>query len=309
MYLQPPVLHERGANPKGIAMSHERGIILGPDAEIDVRSNEIYLRTSEPNPGLLRHALLYWDKIDFPQNNIIHVGSGDIEFLKQAGAAQTTQIRMTGGGDMAALYVAAQFAAFHHLNDKSPNMWTLGQHARDFNGISSEITRAQLAEIEINGVLPTPPNDTPLAEILEFKDKRRDEFRTLRIAIDEIYDEVIKSAQLPRAESAAIHRLQSVIADIRACVDPTWLDRVKSSIKFDFSLPSAITSGAGGLYVGQTVSAAFGVPGLEYVGAAAGAATSAIKFESKLGSVLKNLPEGSRNFAYLYHVEKEFPRR
>lgn len=289
-------------------MSYERGIILGPDAEIDVHSNRIHIRTTEPNPGFLRHALLYWDKIDFPQNNIIHVGSADIDFLKQAGAAQTTQIRMTSSGEGAALYVAAQFAAFHLLNDKSPNMWTLGQHARDFNGMSSEITRAQLAEIEINGVLPTPPNDTPLAEILNFKEKRRDEFRTLRIAVDEIYDDVLRSAHLPRAESAAIHRLQSVIADIRACVDPTWLDRAQSSAKFEFSLPSAIAAGWVGLELGQSASAAFGIPGLEYVGAAVGAATSAIKFEAKLGSVLRTLPDGSKNFAYLYHVQKEFGR-
>lgn len=289
-------------------MNHDRGIILGPDAEIDVRTNKIFIRTSEPNPGLLRHALLYWDKIDFPQNNIIHVGSTDIDFLKQAGAAQTTQIRMTGGGDMAALYVAAQFAAFHQLNDQSPDMWTLGQQAKDFNGISSEITRAQLAEIEINGVLPTPPNDTPLADILELKAKRHDEFRTLRIAVDELYDEVLTSTQLPRAESAAMHRLQSVIKDIRACVDATWLDRIQSSIKFDYNLSEPLVRGSAGYLLGQGASAAFGIPGLEYVGAAVGAANSVIKFESKLGSVLKRLPEGSRNFAYLYYVDKEFGR-
>lgn len=268
-------------------MSNERGIILGPDAEIDVGSNRVHIRTTDPDPGLLRHALLYWDKIDFPQSNIIHVGSNDIEFLKQAGVAQTTQIRVNSSGDMAALYVAAQFAAFHALNAKNPDMWTLGQHAKGFGGLNSEITRAQLAEIEINGVLPTPPNDTPLAEILELKAKRHTEFRSLRVAVDEIYEEVLRSVQLPRAESAAMHRLQSVIRDIRACVDATWLDRVKSSIKFDFNLPSAITSGIGGSVIGQAASVAFGVPGLEYVGAAAGAAAAAIKklsVNSKLSS-------------------------
>jgi hypothetical protein len=286
-------------------MQYERGVILGPDTEINVATNKVHMITSEPNAGLLRHALLYWDKIDFPQNNIIRVESRDIEFLKQVGVAQTTQIRMSMGGEMAALYVAAQFAAFRHLNKENPDMWTLGQHAKSFTGFSSEITKAQLAEIEINGVLPTPPDDTPLADILELKQKRQNEFRALPIAVDELYDEVLKSAQMPRAESAAVHRLQTVIEDIRNCVDQSWLDRLKSSVKFDFNIPTAIANAING---GVAASVMFD-PTLAPIGAAAGAMVNSIKFESKLGSVLKNMPENTKGFAYLYHVEKAFGHR
>jgi hypothetical protein len=288
-------------------MNYDRGIILGPDAQIDVRTNEVHIRTSEPNPGLLRHSLLYWDKIDFPQNNIIHVSSSSIDFLIKAGVAQSTQIRVGGSGGMAALYVAAQFAAFRELNSQNPDMWTFGQHAQEFSGLDGEITQAQIAEIEINSVLPTPPDDTPLEDILELKRKRESEFRSLRIAVDELYDEVLKSAQMPRAQSAAIYRLQSVIHDIRAVVDKSWLERVKSSVKFDFNLPASFGVGAAGYLSGQAASIAFGIPGLEQVGAAGAAALAAIKLDAKLGSVLKGLPESAKAFAYLYHVEKEFP--
>jgi hypothetical protein len=143
-----------------------------------------------------------------------------------------------------------------------------------------------------------------LADILELKQKRQNEFRALRIAVDELYDEVLKSAQMPHAESAAVHRLQTVIKDIQSCVDQSWLDRLKSSIKFDFNIPTALVSSWGGSAV---TSAVF--PGLEPIGAAAGAMLSTIKFESKLGSTLKNLPENSKSFAYLYHVEKAFGHR
>lgn len=288
-------------------MNYERGIILGPDAEIDVKNNKIHIRNSEPNAGLLRHALLYWDKIDFPQNNIIHVNSASIDFLTKSGVAQSTQIHANGSGDMAALYVAAQFEAFRELNNQSPDMWTFGQHAREFSGLNDEITHAQIAEIEINSALPTPPDDTPLEDILELKLKHQTEFRSLRIAVDELYEEVLKSAQMPRAEGAVVHRLQSVILDIRAVVDKSWLERVKSSVKFDFNLPTSFSAGVAGYFAGQTASVAFGIPGLEQVGAASGAALAALKFDAKLGPVLRGLPEGSRSFAYLYHVEKAFP--
>ncbi len=288
-------------------MNSDRGIILGPDAEIDVKTNRIHIRNTEPNAGLLRHALLYWDRIDFPQNNIIHVNSDAIDFLTKSGVAQSTLIRVNGIGDMAALYVAAQFEAFRELNTQSPDMWTFGQHARDFSGLDGEIAQAQVAEIEINSVLPTPPDDTPLEDILELKMKRLAEFRSLRIAVDELYDEVLKSAQMPRAEGAAVHRLQSVILDIRAVVDKTWLERVKSSVKFDFNLPASFSTGEAGYFAGQAASISFAIPGLEHVGAAGGAVLAALKFDTKLGSVLSGLPEGAKSFAYLFHVEKEFP--
>jgi hypothetical protein len=68
----------------------------------------------------------------------------------------------------------------------------------------SEITQGALAEIEINSVLPIPSEDTPLAGILELREKRKNEFRALRAAAGELYDEALKSAQMPRAQSAAV---------------------------------------------------------------------------------------------------------
>ena len=69
-------------------MGNERGIILGPDVYVNVKTNYMFFRTTDPNSGLLRHAVLYWDKIDFPQNNIIHIESNDINFLKQSSQLQ-----------------------------------------------------------------------------------------------------------------------------------------------------------------------------------------------------------------------------
>jgi hypothetical protein len=285
-------------------MKNERGIILGPDVNVDVAANTVQIVTTSPNPGLLRHSVLYWDKIDFPQSNVIHIETKEIQELIKAGVAQSTQIIVDVSGPLASLYVASQFAAFYHLNDQNPEMWTMGQHARNFSGINSLISDAQIAELEINDVLPTPPENTPISTILELKNKRKDEFRALRIAVDELYDDVLKSAQMPRAKNAAVNRLQGAITDIRKCVDQSWLDRVKTSVKFDFNLPTLLAQGFAG---GVATSVVF--PGYEAVGVAAGAVAQCIKFEAKLGSAPAALSGDLKSFAYLYYADKTLGRR
>jgi hypothetical protein len=278
----------------------ERGLIISSDVEVDVASKRISMRSSEPNAGLLRQAVLYWDRIDFPQNNLIHVESRDINFLKEEGIAQTTQIRV-GGGEMAALYVQAQFAAFDELNRTSPGTWTLGQSAAAFFAApSSRTVQERLAEIALNALLPVPPDDEPLAELLAFKSTRKDELRKLRAYVDELYQEIVNSACLPRAESAALLRVQSAIADIRAVAEASWLRR-NCSIKFDYTLPKAL---AGALL---TSSVAIPFPGLEYPLAAAGALISGISVSAEPRKTLANLPDGVKNFAYLYHLAKQYP--
>jgi len=228
--------------------------------------------------------------------------SPEMDFLKQCGLAQSTVV--TVNADSLALRMAgAYLGAYHIRNKKEPAMWTLGNYATRFYGIRPLLTTAQLAEININNSLPTPSSDTALQDILEFKQKYGNKFRALRIAVDELYDEVLQSALPPRAESAAIIRLQNVVVDIRKCVNQTWLQRCISSSKFDFSLPASTVSAFGG----YTIASAVGIPGVEAIGAAAGAALASIKFESKLGSVIKELGDKGENFAYLYHVETEFP--
>ena len=288
-------------------MNMERGIILGPDVVLDIPNNKLQFRSTEPNAALLRHAVLYWDKIDFPQNNVINIVSQDIEFLKQEGVAQSTHVHLAGGMEMATMYAAAQIGAYIRLTQTNPHVWTMGQRGVEFIVGGAESGDTPFLEIELNDVLPTPPDGTPLAELLDIRRKRKDEFRALRIAVDELYEEILKSAQFPRAQSAAVFRLQQAVKDIRNAVDQSWSDRVKSSVKVDFSLPKIVYDATVGSVAGHAAAAAFGVPGLEYVGAGLNAALSAIRVDAKLGGRVPMLPESSKNFAYLYHVEKEFP--
>lgn len=221
-------------------MNTERGIIIGPQVEIDIATNLIHLISTEPNPQLLRHAVLYWDKIDFPQNNLLHINSPDIDFLEQENIAQKTNISINQNGDFATLYVQAQFDVFELLNQKDPDKWTIGQYTKYLQAPpNTNFTEKHVIEMEINNLLPVPPDDIPLADLLELKQKRKDEFALLRISIDELFDNALKWESLPRGKNAAITNLKSVITDIRKCVDTSWLSR-GSLLKLEFNLPKKV---------------------------------------------------------------------
>ena len=278
-------------------MNTERGIIIGPQVEIDIATNLIHLISTEPNPQLLRHAVLYWDKIDFPQNNLLYINSPDIDFLEQEGIAQQTDIRINQSGNFATLYVQAQFEAFELLNQKDPDKWAIGQYAKNLIALPSvNLEKRHLVEMEINNILPVPPDDIPLADLLELKQKRKDEFALLRISIDELFDNALKWESLPHGKNMAIINLEKVITDIRKFVDTSWLNR-GASLKLEFNLPTLIE----GFLTGQKLGESIGIPGLEYVGSLLGI----VRFEKKLG--ISAFPENTKNFAALYYIEKEFP--
>lgn len=278
----------------------ERGIIIGAEVEINIATNQINIIRSSPNPYLLRHAVLYWDKIAFPQNNIIRYNIPDIDFLTQEGIAEQPLIS-NGSGDAATLYFQAQLKALELLTKREPDKWTIGQYAKAFICPAlSKLSEAQFIEFEINNVLPVPPYDTHLDDLLNLKAKRKDEFNTLRIAIDELYDDALKWESLPRGKNASINKLEKAILDIQKISDVSWLES-GSSFKLEFNIPNII----GGFLKGKEFIEYIGMPDLKYLGGLIGAATAPIKFEKKCGKVI--FPNSLKSFAAIYSVEKEFP--
>ncbi len=83
-------------------------------------------------------------------------------------------------------------AALKLLTETEPGKWTIGEYAKAFICplLADAVTDRPFVKFEINNVLPVPPDDIPLDDLLALRSKRKDEFRALRIAIDELYDDV-----------------------------------------------------------------------------------------------------------------------
>ncbi|HHF7365148.1 TPA: DUF6236 family protein [Legionella bozemanae] len=278
----------------------ERGIIIGPEVELDVDNNSIRLISSQPNPYLLRHAVLYWDKIDFPQC-FIHCDSPDINFLEKEGVAQQTFIPVRDNDEIASLYLQAQLDAFKLLTEKEPGKWTIGQYAKKFINSSMDcFSDKQLVEIEINNVLPVPHVNTSLDDLLELKQKRKDEFHFLRDAIDQLYNDALKWDSLPRGKNASINRLEEAINDIRKVVNSSWLKNA-STLKLEFNLTDIF----GGFLVGCEAAEKLGMIELSAMFGIVGSLIFTLKSEKEFGIAYSS--DKAKNFAALYYVEKEFP--
>lgn len=248
-------------------------------------------------PGDLRFYLLYWDKIDYPNNNIIHVASSlDDQFLIDAEVMTRTNIAINLSGRMETLYVSAQLEALRQLNTREPGQWSLAQTSNAFYLPPSESTETRSIEFEFFSILPVPADNVALDDILRFKEERHDELLKLRIAMDELYRSVDRSNDIPRAKNAAILKLEETLKDLNRVANESWATCLLPHLKVEFSLSDIVSIGV----AGEVVSQIFNVtPG---VGAVIGAASAVVKLGFGTVRRVKGLPDELKDFAYLNHI-------
>jgi uncharacterized protein DUF6236 len=260
------------------------------------------------NPGIephdLRHALLFWDKLVFPSNNFIHIGSTpDLEFLQAAGILERPNYFFRSGKNAEPL-IQSQLQAFKEREGRPNEIWDICQNSAVLlQANAGEISRDAGLQIELLNAIPIPDKDVPLNEVIEFKRRRNDEFMALRAQID-AFVAAINSANEPQAE------LQLKIADLdKACADalevssewqfPVHLSNQKATIDLK---PFEIIAGGIAGYIGASslgVSQAL----LAAVGGAAAAAKSVLKLSSDIG--WRGLKRRATPFSYISHIGKE----
>lgn len=271
-----------------------RGVVISPYFTSD--GKELHF------PGLvgiepedLRYYLLYWDKIDFPNNNCIYIGSSpDVKYLEQCGVLQRTMVKASGFAG--SVYVDCQIAAAEELNRIQPGEWTIAQNSNKFFTPKNTTGLSPSLEIELYNSLPSPGANVSLDDVLEFKERYSDELFSFRAGMDEIYLDITKSGDIPRAKNAAIHRLEKAISDIDTAASQSWASRLVSGFRVEMNIVNILEKGA----AGAGISALAGLP--LSVGAALGAAGSVMNIGISSGP---NIPNASKDFAYLCHINKE----
>ncbi|MDC7716816.1 DUF6236 family protein [Vogesella sp. DC21W] len=136
----------------------------------------------------LRFGLLFWDRIAWPSLPYFLNGeNGDTDFLSSAGVLLRPEIQLRPTSMSVGKCLAeAYFRAFQELEEKEPGRWSmsaeteadiktiLGDHIASDRGITVSLHRA----------IPIPTGDTPLQDLLEFKQKREAELLRLRAELD-----------------------------------------------------------------------------------------------------------------------------
>jgi hypothetical protein len=277
----------------------ERGIVVAPRFEFD----GVALRF----PGVvgleaadLRHYLLYWDRIDFPNNNLISIGNTpDIDFLITSGVLTRTQVALHQfSGNFGIAYVLAQLAAFEELNRREPACWSIGQATVAFVNPESSAAAVRAIEVDLTCALPVPAGTVSLADVLEFKRRRNAELMALRYALDQMYLQISNARDIPRARDASINSLERTLVELHKASSEAWPSRALRSVKVELNIPNIVSKAA----AGAASAFAFGLP--PAVGAGAGAVMSAIKFDVRELRTPK-LPQHLKDFAYVFHAQRE----
>lgn len=281
----------------------ERGIIITPNYRV-LDGGGLHL-SGGIDAVNLRKYLLFWDKIDYPVNNMIHIGGGpDIDFLIQEGFATSTEIRFQRmeAHENGLLFLASQMLAFEQNNKAEDKEWSIAQPTERLIVPHKYSKRQGCLEFELYNAVQIPTADVPLQDVVEFKIRRNAELLSLRDSMDSIVDQIMSSQDIPKRKNKALNKLHRDLNDFNRVMKETKFQRVKRSLTSVATDPWFGVAGAGALvkdYLPENYQPY--VQGLNV--AALGAC--ALKFAYQELSVGKSIPDEFRHFAYLSAMRNE----
>ncbi len=280
-------------------MASRRGLVISPP--VTISETGLLIKDSNIDPQELRSYLLFWDVLDFPENNLVGFGlSQDVQFLKDAGVLQRTRIGFSGSiTDMAQGVLRAHTLAYNILDQKEAGVWSLARGEKSFSYSEDQLKVGRGALFSLFNALPVPKYDVPLNDILEFKKKRNAELIALRIHLEKIYHRITSSEDPGLSLHTEIDDLQRSIADFIKTAKETRLPFVLSGLEIRLDYTD-IAKAAMGAQLGRQFAADYN---LALVGELLGVVVSGIKIESGVGlrdKVITSLP-----FEYIssYHQQ------
>jgi len=274
-----------------------RGLVVSPPIEIE--GSRLHVKSSSLDPQELRFSLLFWDRLVWPASRSIHIAGGpDEEFLESAGILGRPEY--TFNGDIAQGLAMSQVKAFADLDREEPGVWAMSRGDRSFQWKEGFFEEGAGAYVELVRAVPIPTPDVPLAEILEFKSRRRDELLTLRHQLDSFVTDVEAAEDKAAALQSRGREVDRACADLlsagREWKFPVYLANVKAS--FSLALSRILPAAAGGFVLGETI----GLPAA-YAAAAAGGAISALEVKGDFAVRPVRRPKSPYQYAYRIHSE------
>ncbi len=274
-----------------------RGLVVSPPLEIN--GTRLHARSSSIDSTELRFALLYWDMLVWPSSRAIHFASGpDEQFLEKTGVMSRPDY--TFYGDAAQGIAKSQIQAFLDLDKSEPGAWALAQGENSLLLKDDAFQKGNGGIIELHRAIPIPKGDVPLAEILEFKNRRNDELLNLRSHLDSLSNQIIDPNNLPTNLESKISEIDSACADLlhvgKEWRFPVHISNLKAS--FTLSSRSLVVPAISAWHFGQQ----FGLAAATAAAAITGA-VSTFEIKGDLGFRTPRKSASPYRYAYLAHKE------
>ena len=278
-----------------------RGLIISSPMQIDT-ANLSFSAQGGLDPSELRFSLLYWDKFVFPRSSLLSpVGDEGEEFLVSAGVLSRL-IYTYSGGHPALIAFDTYMRAFSDLEKMEPGVWSLSQGEKSLfiNNSAANLINDSGMSLELIRAIPVPAADVPLNEILEFKEKRKDELMIFRAHIDQLVFEIQNSPARTDAFNRIAKEVDAACSDLLKASSDWQFPFHFSDFKAAFNLDplKLLRAGKFGWELGEPY-------GLEAATAAAAALglASTINVKSDIGLRSVKKPRGAYRYVQLAHKE------
>lgn len=232
----------------------KRGLVVSPP--IEASKGYLHIKSSDLDPQELRFSLLFWDKLDFPSNNALYLGSSaDVEFLQHCGVLTRTNIEVKSG-NVADLLRAAHVAAFNKLDETEPGVWSLATGENSLNFSTGDLASERGALVSLHRAMPVPDRGVLLQDILEFKEKRTSELLALRFHLEAIYGRIRNAGDGALTLRSELDALDLSISDYIKSTLGFGLKWRLASLEASINLAAPIVTTALAYSQGLTLSAA-----------------------------------------------------
>ncbi|WP_340316372.1 DUF6236 family protein [Rhizorhabdus argentea] len=243
--------------------ANQRGLLVSPPMKINVQTNELNIASGALDSVELRSALLFWDRLDWPTNNLVHVGHAEeIEFLMAQGVFSRTSVAFQGSGEMGNLMLKCIQHAFSDLNERDGGRWAMSRGDKSLSVVGDELAPDSGLMLRLYKAIPVPDAEVPFEEILRYRDRRRPELLALRAAIDDIYQTMLAASDQPLSELSAIDRLNASIADLLMASKENRFKQLLTDTTISFDWRGALVGGwaahAAGVQIPLVASAGVG---------------------------------------------------
>lgn len=160
-----------------------RGLVM--TCPMEVSGSKLFIKQTRLHHEELRYGLLYWDKLVWPSSRFIHFANGvDEDYLVSVGALERPDFTVMGDGAQGLL--TGVLMAHRELSKRQPRAWALLEGENSLSYQRDVTSQPEALSIELLRCIPIPQGDVPLPEILEFKEKRKDELFHLRVELERL---------------------------------------------------------------------------------------------------------------------------
>jgi hypothetical protein len=276
----------------------ERGGLVSPPGNVKrTADGGLSMTYLPPDDSVVKTALLFVDKIDIPDNNINSFGVGELGAVPIV-ARSRVQFAQGPTYDQMNVY---PWLAFKQLDEREPGRWSIWQRPDKALIPAEELSPDLAFQIEFTKALVVPDATVPFDDVINFRERHRDQLITLRHHIEEMAIKLSKEGD-KRAITHEVEKFDASLSSYLKEARKSNLRKAVTSLTAEMDWSAAVRDslfGGGGMGLLSVVG---GFSLAQAAAAIGGGVATALSIKSAAG--LKKAEPSP--FRYIARVEQEY---